>query len=534
MLGREQYALFVRERFEEQQKTITDPLKKNKLPLFSKKKNLTKVDHQVAALKEDRSLFGRLYIASQNCDGDLQNFFKHENQPWPPSLSQYGELRSGTKSDLLQCLEELSTPPRESPHVDVAVLDGAFIVQMLGTGTSTTFQEYVDTVFMPYIRRKLMAVHRVDIVWDVYKSSSLKSGTRTKRGSGLRRRVTLSTTIPGNWQSFLQVNENKTELFALLAEQIALMHIDGKEVHSTQDKRVLCSPIRADLSTMAPCSHEEADSRILLHVADATNQGHKQIMIHTSDTDVLVLAVSYVNELFLESLWLAFGRGKNFRYISVHEIAAHLGPRKSVTLRMFHAFTGCDTVSSFGGREKKTAWKAWNAFPAVTDVFYALASPPVDVTEYVMAPLQRFVIYLYDKTCNLSDINEARQYLFCQKTRDIENIPPTKAALLQHTQRARYQACYIWGQALVPSPVLPDPSDWGWKQEKGVWEPNWTLLPQVVTACAELTRCGCKKSCRIPCRCAKAGLTCSALCLCGGFCFQDWYCTRISIRIKSM
>ena len=100
MLGPEQYALFVQERFEEQQKTISNPFKKNKLPLFSKKKNLTKVDHQVAALKEDCSLFGRLYIASQNRDGDLQNFFKHENQPWPPSFSQYGELRSGTKSDL--------------------------------------------------------------------------------------------------------------------------------------------------------------------------------------------------------------------------------------------------------------------------------------------------------------------------------------------------------------------------------------------------------------------------------------------------
>ena len=136
-----------------------------------------------------------------------------------------------------------------------------------------------------------MAVHQVDIVWDVYKSSSLKSGTRTKRGLGLCRRVTLSTTIPGNWQSFLRVNENKTGWFAQLAEQIALMHVDGKEMYSTQGTRVFCSPIRADLSTMAPCSHEEADSRILLHVADAVNQGHKQIMIHTSDTDVLVLAV---------------------------------------------------------------------------------------------------------------------------------------------------------------------------------------------------------------------------------------------------
>ena len=183
----------------------------------------------------------------------------------------------------------------------------------------------------------------------------------------------------------------RTRLSCLQAEQIALMHVNEKDVYSTQDMRVLCSPIRADLNTMAPCSHEEADSRILLHVADTVNQGHKQ-MIHTSDTDILVLAVSYVNALFFGSLWVAFGSGKNFCYISVHEIAAHSGPRKSVTLRMFHAFTWCDTVSSFGG--KKTAWKVWNAFPAVTDVFYALANPPVDVTDYVMVPLERFVIYL--------------------------------------------------------------------------------------------------------------------------------------------
>ena len=148
------------------------------------------------------------------------------------------------------------------------------------------------------------------------------------------------------------MNENKAELFALHAEQIALMYVDRKEVYSTQDTRVLCSHIRADLSTMAPCSHKEADSRILLHVSDTVNQGHKQIMIHTSDTDILVLAVSSVNELFLESLWLAFGNGRNFSYISVHEIAAHLGLWKSVTLWMFHAFTGWDTVSSLGVRGK--------------------------------------------------------------------------------------------------------------------------------------------------------------------------------------
>ena len=40
---------------------------------------------------------------------------------------------------------------------------------------------------------------------------------------------------------------------------------------------------------MAPCNHEEADSRITLHAADAA---HKKILIRTVDTDVVVLAVA--------------------------------------------------------------------------------------------------------------------------------------------------------------------------------------------------------------------------------------------------
>jgi len=47
-------------------------------------------------LKSDCSLFSRLYITCQSCKGDLQEFFRHENHPWPPSLSQHGKLRHGS------------------------------------------------------------------------------------------------------------------------------------------------------------------------------------------------------------------------------------------------------------------------------------------------------------------------------------------------------------------------------------------------------------------------------------------------------
>ena len=93
-----------------------------------------------------------------------------------------------------------------------------------------TFGDYTNTIFMPYIRRQLEHVNRLDIVWDAYDPNSLKANTREKRGTGIRRRVEAASNVPSNWQSFLRVNENKAELFHMLAEEVTNIHFPGKEV----------------------------------------------------------------------------------------------------------------------------------------------------------------------------------------------------------------------------------------------------------------------------------------------------------------
>ncbi len=77
--------------------------------------------------------------------------------------------------------------------------------------------------------------------------------------------------------------------------------------------------------------------------------------IRTVDTDVVVLAVASAQRLNIPELWIAFGAGKHFRFLACHEIARTLGPDRCIALPMFHALTGCDTVSCFSGRGKKTA-----------------------------------------------------------------------------------------------------------------------------------------------------------------------------------
>ena len=77
------------------------------------------------------------------------------------------------------------------------------------------------------------------------------------------------------------------------------------------------SPADVNTDELAPCTHEEADTRLLLHVSAATHDGHRRIVIRTNDSDVVVLAVSAVAALAerIDELWLAFGTGRHFRYL---------------------------------------------------------------------------------------------------------------------------------------------------------------------------------------------------------------------------
>ena len=231
-----------------------------------------------------------------------------------------------------------------------------------------------------------------------------------------------------------------------------------------------------DIESLQFCKHEEADTRILFHVANCAQQGYKRIAIQTVDTDVVVLAVAHFQYLDIEELWINFGFGKHFRKIPAHAIACFLN-EKAKALMMFHALTGCDTVSSFRGRGKKTAWTAWMAYPAITNTFLTLLSQPRNILESEeLQKIERFVILMYSKTCTLSRVNEARKELFARSGRSIDNIPPTQGALIQHIKRAIYQASFIWAQALKASSDLPSPKDWGYRFTDSGWVPHWTDL----------------------------------------------------------
>ena len=201
------------------------------------------------------------------------SLWSREPPPLPP-LSQYGKLGSGTKSDLLSCLERNGPAQAQWPCVEALLLDGAGIVNTLQHGASKTFQEYSKTIFLPYIINQLRNVERVDVVWDRYLPDSLEDSAQGKKGKDIRRCIRPDTRIPGNWTAFLRVDKSKQELFLYLADQLTTIGTDHGEVVSTKNETVVFNNDRTDTADLSPCTHEEADTRLLLHAADTARCGY--------------------------------------------------------------------------------------------------------------------------------------------------------------------------------------------------------------------------------------------------------------------
>ncbi len=74
---------------------------------------------------------------------------------------------------------------------------------------------------------------------------------------------------------------------------------------------MLCS-VDADLDFLTPCTHEEADERMILLTFDVASKQCNKIMIYTVDTDVIVLAVANVSKLGISEHWILFSKDKYF------------------------------------------------------------------------------------------------------------------------------------------------------------------------------------------------------------------------------
>ena len=287
-------------------------------------------------------------------------FFSHENYYFPISISEYGKLRkASSKSDFIQCLESKIELKYDAP--EVKVIDGTAFVNMNRPMLSNTYGNFCKKEFLYKLKQASQNVARLDVVFDIYKENSLKRQTKEYRGEGIRISIRKDTKMYKDFQKFMRNDVKKPELFKMILEAVVEEILETETTVITTIGSGVVSNSNLDTLNIEPCNHE-ADTRLLLHVLDGARTGIKKISIVTVDTDVVIIAIQCFAALRLEELWIEFGVGKSRKYIPIHDCTRILDKTICNCLAFWHSLTGCDTVSSFNGKGKKTAWRVLGLF----------------------------------------------------------------------------------------------------------------------------------------------------------------------------
>ena len=222
---------------------IHESISKNKINLMKAKTKSATKNQEIKELKNLAATLSQLYVANEVRGGDTLEFFSHENVANPPSLSKDGHLYHGTKSDLVDVL--INTTPLslsdKKLNTDAVVVDGPAIVHMLLPKNGSIVDEYCES-FITYIRRFFNVANRVDVIFDIYITSSLKAGIRKTR-SIAPPMIVRGTTKVRNWKQFLKNDSNKQSLFQYIAVSAQTVELaDGNQFVFTFRGSVITNP----------------------------------------------------------------------------------------------------------------------------------------------------------------------------------------------------------------------------------------------------------------------------------------------------
>ena len=138
---------------------------------------------------------------------------------------------------------------------------------------------------------------RIDLVFDQYFEKNLKEGTRSGREEGSQYLFEGdSTEMPYKMaESFLKNNQNWKELNHYLSLKLLELHQGDQIMIATYRNTSPSSPsFCSELDTLVSvcsCKAEEADQRLVRHTLNLIDNGYKNILVRTIDTDVLVLLI---------------------------------------------------------------------------------------------------------------------------------------------------------------------------------------------------------------------------------------------------
>ena len=344
-------------------------LKAQKLKTFTAqvKSTSTVTSKKEITLKADRNLFARLLIIGQTRQLDMRGVLSYSLSPVSlPLASADGSLAKTNKSALMDLMERrvdnvLALSMSDDPAV---IVDGVAVIQGL-VRIPETFLNLAQNIQAALIQIMVrFGSSRIDFVCDRYPDISIKNAEHSRRSTQgtcvTRLLYGPDQKVPSQWKKFLASGKNKEALIDFLFTtwrstslpnlgrdySIYVTHSDQCHVLKATSGEV-CVQFVDELQ----CDHEEADTRLMLHAKHASSS-YRDIVIHSSDTDVAVIAVALGVQI-QANLFFSTGVKNRARVIDIGRIRSNLGEELSQALIGFHILTGCDSTSCFYGKGKK-------------------------------------------------------------------------------------------------------------------------------------------------------------------------------------
>ena len=387
---------FIKQPCIEKSKDFFDSLKRINIETFSKLSKCAKYkckDKRIT-LVANRNLFTKLTIIMQKLSIDLKEVFKYSLGPFPWALAgSAGYLKKLIKPRYYMNLKKKLDPVEPSQSDYINAIDGMAVVKKLKVKSKITFKEMPEKL-LDEILKTSSSAFQIYVVFDVYKTDSIKNAERIRRSSGqLHFRIIVASQKIKQWNQFLSSRDNKMQLIDRI-----------KNTNSNIFYATTCTKChnlsRVGMTEVSRLStpQEEADTRMFLHAQYVLNHVQGNIIINSPDTDVFISLI--VSE-------------------------------------KINAFTGCDTVSAFSGFGK---FKIMAKNVDYTKLFEKVGKNwPFE--KEIIRYIEGFVCHLYGYN-EMKDTSMLRYRLFCAKKGDClyVKLPPCQSSLKQHCLRANYQS----------------------------------------------------------------------------------------------
>ena len=238
---------------------------------------------------------------------------------------------------------------------------------------------------------------------------------------------------------------------------------------------------------------EETDTRVVIYAMYGSSKGYKSLRVRSPDSDIFFILLHHAQRIQSE-LYFDTGSGNKRRLINVSKLAIKYGPQNCSALLGLHAFTGCDTTSSFKGIAKVKPLKLMLKKSKFESEFAKLGES-WEVPDDLIVELESFTCGMYCNT-KISSVDSLclsiltkkcgnPEKLDPRKTVDLTTLPPCSSTLLQHIRRANYQVA-VWKGADDQFLEVPPAEGHGWVAGDLGLEPLWCEGPILPDGLSEL------------------------------------------------